>query len=69
MLKWQKVKQPQFDPDKKSSPVWRFFRGCGLVFLILLLFILSPLLWPVYLGIAVLRPKAVVDLLYDTRVF
>ncbi len=58
--------------DKKKKPIntgIRFLRGLGIILLMILLCALSPILWPVYLGIAVLRPEAVINLLCDTKVF
>ena len=49
--------------------LWRVLKFCLFLIFALVLFALSPLLWPVYLGIAALRPEAVVKFLYNTKVF
>ncbi len=43
-------------------------RGIAICLLMLVLFMASPLLWPVYLGILVLRP-GVLDWLFSYEVF
>ena len=37
--------------------IWRVLKVCLLILLALIIFLLGPILWPVYLGILVLRPK------------
>lgn len=49
--------------------IWRVIKVCSLIVFALILFVLSPILWPIYLGIAVLRPRFVIDLLFDTKIF
>ena len=49
--------------------IWRVMKACSLILIVLILFVLSPILWPIYLGIAVLRPRFVIDLLFDTKIF
>ena len=48
---------------------WRVLKVCLYIIFARVLFALSPLLWPVYLGIAALRPEAVIKFLYNTKVF
>lgn len=47
---------------------WRVIRTCLLITLVLVLFVLSPILWPIYLGIAFFWPGFVVNLL-GTKLF
>ena len=42
---------------------WRVIRACLLITLVLVLFVLSPILWPIYLGIAFFWPGFVIYLL------
>ena len=37
--------------------IWRVLKVCLLILLALIIFLLGPILWPVYLGILVLRPN------------
>ena len=37
--------------------IWRVLMVCLLILLALIIFLLGPILWPVYLGILVLRPQ------------
>ncbi len=37
--------------------IWRVSKVCLLILLVLIIFLLGPILWPVYLGILVLRPQ------------
>lgn len=46
----------------------RFLQGLGTIFLMLLLFLLSPVLWPIYLGMFILRPN-LWEKLYHIHVF
>lgn len=46
----------------------RVIRGIAVCLLVLVLFIASPVLWPVYLGILVCRPR-ILDFLFSYRVF
>ena len=41
---------------------WRVIRACLLIALVLVLFVLSPILWPIYLGIAFFCPGFVINL-------
>ena len=66
MCKQQKIKNRKKNP---VSIVLRFLRGICFIILGLLLFALIPFLWPIYLGIYVFFPKAVINLLCDTKVF
>ena len=42
--------------------IWRLIRACLLFTLVLVLFVLSPILWPIYLGIAFFWPGFVINL-------
>ena len=42
--------------------LWRLIRACLLFTLVLVLFVLSPILWPIYLGIAFFCPGFVINL-------
>ena len=42
--------------------IWRLMRACLLITLVLVLFVLSPILWPIYLGIAFFWPGFVINL-------
>ena len=42
--------------------LWRLIRACLLFTLVLVLFVLSPILWPIYLGIAFFWPGFVINL-------
>ena len=44
-------------------------RGILICLAAVVLFLSAIILWPISLGIIALRPQAVVDLLYDTKVF
>ena len=48
---------------------WRVVRTCLLFTLTLVLFVLSPILWPIYLGIAFFWPGFVRKLLFETKLF
>ena len=37
--------------------IWRVLKVCLLILFALVIFLLGPILWPVYLGILVLRPQ------------
>ena len=37
--------------------IWRVLKVCLLILFGLIIFLLGPILWPVYLGILVLRPQ------------
>ena len=37
--------------------IWRVLKTCLLILLTLIIFLLGPILWPVYLGILVLFPR------------
>jgi len=37
--------------------IWRVLKTCLLILLTLIIFLLGPILWPVYLGILVLCPR------------
>ena len=37
--------------------IWRVLKVCLLILFALIIFLLGPILWPVYLGILVLRPQ------------
>ena len=43
--------------------IWRLIRAFLLITLVLVLFVLSPILWPIYLGIAFFWPGFVIYLL------
>ena len=43
--------------------IWRLIRALLLFTLVLVLFVLSPILWPIYLGIAFFWPGFVINLL------
>lgn len=66
MYKQQKIKNRKKNP---ANIILRFLRGICIIILAFLFFALSPLLWPIYLGIYVLRKEAVDNLLRDTKVF
>ena len=42
--------------------IWRLIRALLLFTLVLVLFVLSPILWPIYLGIAFFWPGFVINL-------
>ena len=42
--------------------ICRLIRACLLITLVLVLFVLSPILWPIYLGIAFFWPGFVINL-------
>ena len=44
-------------------------RGVLICLAMVVLFIAGAILWPVYLGILVLRPEETLDLLFSTKVF
>ena len=44
-------------------------RGFGIILLTLFVFCSAVVLWPVFLGIAVLYPDFTVNLLFDTKIF
>ena len=48
--------------------ICRLIRACLLITLVLVLFVLSPILWPIYCGIAFFRPRFVINLL-GTKLF
>ena len=48
--------------------IWRLIRACLLITLVTVLFVLSPILWPIYCGIAFFRPRFVINLL-GTKLF
>lgn len=44
-------------------------RGVLIILAMVVLFLSATILWPVYLGILVLRPEETLDLLFSTKVF
>ena len=44
-------------------------RGVLIILLVVVLAVAGIVLWPVYLGILILRPKETLDLLFTTDIF